>query len=245
MTTRSVILLLSLPVLFCKSNFISNAEPYPEKGKLIYENDFSNKAKLGDWIMEGPGELKFVGGWMELFSPDKKWDHVLWCPKDFPASFIAEWDMQNMDTTNGLAIIFFAASGSKGEDIFDPDMPKRDGTFKYYNRGRINCYHISYYAHNPKNPDRGDSHLRKDPAFDMLQTGREGIPATSTSVHHIKLIKNIGHILMFIDDRKIIDFTDDGKIFGPVYGKGKIGFRQMRWTDFRYRDFRVWEIKNP
>jgi hypothetical protein len=50
---------------------------------------------------------------------------------------------------------------------------------------------------------------------------------------------------MFVDDRKIIDYTDDGKKFGPVYTSGKIGFRQMRWTDFRYRDFKVWEIKNP
>jgi hypothetical protein len=124
-------------------------------------------------------------------------------------------------------------------------MPKRDGTFKYYNKGQINCYHISYYANNPKDPDRGDSHLRKDPSYDVLQTGPEGIPTASTSVHHIRLIKDKDHILMFVDDRKIIDYTDDGKTFGPVYTSGKIGFRQMRWTDFRYRDFKVWEIKNP
>lgn len=216
-----------------------------EKGKLIYQNSFKTKDDVKDWVMEGPGELKFSDGWMEMYSPGKKWDHVFWCPYNFPENFIAEWEMQNRDTTAGLTIIFFAAKGSKGEDIFDPSMSKRDGTFRYYNKGQINCYHISYYANNPKDPERGNSHLRKDPAFDLLQTGAEGIATSSTSVHHIKLVKDKGRVIMYADEKKIIDYTDDGKTFGPIYTDGKIGFRQMRWTDFLYRDFKVWEIKNP
>jgi len=215
------------------------------RGKLIYENSMSHAQMVKDWKMEGPGELKFNNGWMEMYSPDKKWDHVFWCPQDFPESFIAEWQMQNMDTTGGLTIIFFAAKGSKGEDIFDPAMPRRDGTFKYYNKGQINCYHISYYSNNPKNPERDDSHLRKDPMFSLLQTGGEGIPKNSVAVHNIRLVKDKAHIIMYVDNRKITDYTDDGKTFGPVYTSGKIGFRQMRWTDFSYRNFKVWEIKNP
>lgn len=213
------------------------------KGKLLYENSLGNAQLLKDWKMEGPGELKFTDGWMEMYAPNKKWDHVFWCPVDFPESFVAEWQMQNMDTTSGLTIVFFAAKGSKGEDIFDPALPARDGTFKYYNKGQINCYHISYYSNNPKNPERDDSHLRKDPMFALLQNGEEGIPKNSTTVHNIRLIKDMVHIIMYVDERKIIDYTDDGKTFGPVYTSGKIGFRQMRWTDFRYRNFKVWEIK--
>ena len=147
-----------------------------------------------------------------------------------------------MEPDKGLLIIFFAAKGDHGQDIFDPAMPKRDGTFKYYNRGKINCYHISYYANNPKNPDRGDSHLRKDPMFALLQTGVEGIPANSTAIHVMKLIKDKDHIVMYVNDKKIIDYTDDGKSYGPVYDGGKIGFRQMRWAHFRYRNFKAWKI---
>lgn len=44
-------------------------------------------------------------------------------------------------------------------------------------------------------------------------------------------------------DRKIIDWTDDGKEYGPVLGGGKIGLRQMQWTHFRYRNFKVWELE--
>ena len=57
------------------------------------------------------------------------------------------------------------------------------------------------------------------------------------------MIKDGAHILMFVDDRKIIDWKDDGRTYGPVHEDGKMGFRQMQWTHFRYRDFRVWEIK--
>jgi hypothetical protein len=39
----------------------------------------------------------------------------------------------------------------------------------------------------------------------------------------------------FVDDRKIIDYTDQA---APL-GSGKIGFRQMQWSHFRYRNFRV------
>ena len=214
------------------------------KGKLIYSDLLSNGQDVANWKMEGPGEVKFADGWMEMYSPGGKWDHFFWCPKDFPESFIAECQMQNMDTTAGLTIIFFAAKGSKGEDIFDASLPKRDGTFKYYNKGQIDCYHISYYSNNPKNPERHDSHLRKDPMFALLQTGKEGIPGSSDAVHAIRLIKYRANIIMYVNDRKIIDYTDDGKTFGPVYTSGKIGFRQMRWTDFRYRDFKVWEVKD-
>jgi hypothetical protein len=195
--------------------------------------------------MEGPGELSFKDGWMEMHAPGEKWDHVYWCPQDFPASFIAEWEVQNLDTSKGLVIVFFAARGTRGEDIFDPAMPKRDGTFKYYNKGAIGCYHISYYSNNPKNPDRGDSHLRKDPPDLLLTSGREGIATGSSSIHQVRLVKDQGHITMYIDGDIIIDYTDDGKKYGPAYTSGKIGFRQMRWTDFRYRNLNVWELKTP
>jgi hypothetical protein len=193
--------------------------------------------------MEGPGQLRFKDGWMEMFSPDEKWDHVFWCPKEFPESFIAEWEVQNLDTSKGLVIVFFAARGTGGRDIFDASMPKRDGTFKYYNKGEIDCYHVSYYSNNPKLPDRGDSHLRKDPMNALLCQGEAGVATRSTEEHKVRLVKDGAHITMYVDERKIIDYTDDGKQYGPVYGAGRIGLRQMRWTDFRYRNFTVWELK--
>lgn len=212
------------------------------KGGLIYENSLATGQLVRDWVMEGPGVTEFKDGWMELYAPGEEWHHVYWCPRDFPSRFVAEWELQNMHPQAGLVIVFFATKGTSGEDIFDPSLPERDGTFKHYTKDKLNGYHISYYANNPKNPDREFAHLRKNNMFALVQTGAEGIPRHSTSVHHVTLVKDDGHIVFYVDDRKIIDWQDDGKTLGPVYGSGKIGFRQMQWSHFRYRNFKVWSI---
>ena len=136
-----------------------------KKANLLYENSFKDSAAVEDWVMEGPGETLVRRGWMEMFSPDQRWHHVFWCPVDFPSRFMAEWEMQNLNPEAGLAIIFFATRGTRGEDIFDSSLPKRDGTFKYYTKDRLNGYHISYYANNPKNPDRSFSMPMRSPAL--------------------------------------------------------------------------------
>ena len=159
-----------------------------KKANLLYENSFKDSAAVEDWVMEGPGETLVRRGWMEMFSPDQRWHHVFWCPVDFPSRFMAEWEMQNLNPEAGLAIIFFATRGTRGEDIFDSSLPKRDGTFKYYTKDRLNGYHISYYANNPKNPDRELAHLRKNNFFALVHTGTEGIPKNSQAVYKILLL---------------------------------------------------------
>ncbi len=213
------------------------------KGKLIYENKFDSRESVQDWVMEGPGELKFGSGWMDMWSPNEEGHHVFWCPENFPDRFVAEWEARNIKIDAGLCIIFFAAKGENGEDIFDPTLPPRDGTFKQYTQGKIVSYHISYYANAAHRPDRGDSHIRKNNTFSLVQTGEEGIPTKSKEVHKLKLIKGGSHIIMFVDDRKILDWIDNGTDYGSVHTDGKIGFRQMSWTHFRYRNFKVWELK--
>jgi hypothetical protein len=106
---------------------------------------------------------------------------------------------------------------------------------------KFNCYHISYYANGRDNPGREISHLRKNKGFNLVQELEPGIPVKSTDIHKITLVKDGARIVMFVGNRKIIDWTDDGKEYGPVLQDGKIGFRQMQWTHFRYRNFKVWE----
>ena len=48
---------------------------------------------------------------------------------------------------------------------------------------------------------------------------------------------------MFIDDREIINWKDDGLKYGEQHTGGKFAFRQMQWSHFRYRNLRVWNIK--
>ena len=222
-----------------------HADPqFAVKGELLYMNALSRPSLVENWVMEGPGQLEFKDGWMHMFSPDEAYHHVFWCPYNFPDYFIAEWQAQNMEPDAGLCIIFFAAKGLNGEDILTGGLPERDGTFGNYIRGPLNCYHISYYANTPKKPDRGDSHLRKNKGFHLVQPGQEGIPTESTDIHTMQLVKNGAHIVMYVDDRKIIEWVDPENKYGPPLKDGKIGFRQMQWTHFRYRNFKVWSIKD-
>lgn len=214
------------------------------KGPLIYKNSLASADNVKDWLTEGPAQLEFKNNWMHMFSPEEEGHHVLWCPKDFPSSFIAEWELQNQETDAGLCIVFFSAKGNKGESIFDTNFPERDGVFKQYTKSKyFNNYHISYYANGKDFRAKGTAHLRKNSGFHKVQIGELGISEYSDKVHKLRLVKDGGHITCFIDQRKIIDWFDDGQGYGKVLNEGKIGFRQMKWTHFKYRNFKVYSLQ--
>ena len=214
-------------------------------GELLYQTLMDQPESVSDWVMEGPGQVTFEDGWMHMHSPDEEMHHVFWCPQRFPASFVARWQAQNMETDAGLCIVFFAAAGLEGQSIFSDDLPERDGTFRQYTKGSLRCYHTSYYANAAHNPDRRQTNLRKNPGFHLVQKGREGIPTESSRIHTITLAKQEDHIRLWVDDRKVIDWVDTGEAGGGPHGDGFIGLRQMQWTHFRYRNFRVWSVADP
>ena len=234
------------PLVVFMALFLRETSAFPNldslKGDLLYNNALDQVMATKEWVLEGPAKVEFRDDWMEMYSPGKEGHHVYWCPEEFPTSFIAEWEMQNLDTDAGLCIIFFAARGTAGENIFDPGLRTRNGIFSGYTKSDINCYHISYYANTPNAPDRPFSHLRKNTGFHKVHIGKAPLRSKSIAVHKVTLIKDANHIIMYLDDRKIIDWRDDGRTYGPVLGSGKMGFRQMRWTHFRYRNFKVWNL---
>lgn len=234
------IVLIMLMVLGQLTSHTITAQPY-QKGSLLYSNSLASKANVSDWIMEGAGQVEFTNGWMKMFSPKEKGHSVFWCPQDFPENFIAEWEVQNLHTEAGLCIVFFAAKGLKGDDIFAPSLPKRKGVFKQYTNGAIANYHISYYANGKTDEGREIANLRKNNGFRLVQSLEPGIPVQSNAIHKIQLVKQAGKILLYIDARKVIDWQDDGQQYGKILKGGKIGFRQMKWTQFGYRNFNVWE----
>ncbi len=214
------------------------------KGELLYQSSMADSPDIAEWVMEGPGKVSFSEGWMDMQSPEETGHHVFWCPDEFPESFVAQWELQNLETDAGLCIVFFSAKGQNGESIFDPGLSRRDGVFNQYTRGDINCYHISYYANAAHNPDRPHANLRKNSGFHLVQEGAAPIPASSTEVYTMTLIKDGAHIILYANDRKLIDWKDDGITHGPVLGEGRIGLRQMKWTHFKYRNFKVWDLQS-
>ncbi len=213
------------------------------RGGTLFDCAMASEDELRDWRLEGPGEVSFRNGWMELKSrrPDGPEGHVVyWCPQNFPDRFVAEWDFQLL-SENGLCIVFFAANGVGGEDLFDPFLAERDGIFQQYVSGDIASYHLSYYADTPLGPRR-TTNLRKNPGLKLIASGPAGVAPNSSAVHHVVLVKDGPRIQMAVDGKLIVDFTDSDNSFGPALREGKIGLRQMQWTRGRYRNFRVSKI---
>lgn len=214
------------------------------KGELLHEWTLADADQVESWVMEGPGQISFDEGWMRMKSgrPDGPDGHmVFWPEPDLPEDFIAQWEIQMLDPV-GLCIVFFCAKGRNGEDLFDPSLEAREGIFARYHSGDTNSYHISYFANPPHEAGRITSNMRKNHGFFLVANGPPGIGPTSTEPHQVTLMKRGNHIQLAVDDRVIIDFVDDGETYGPVLGGGKLGLRQMQWTDARYRNLRIYEM---
>lgn len=215
--------------------------PDAPRGPLLYETSLATPADAGDWILEGPGVITHRDGWLTMKSqrPDGPQGHlVYWCPKVFPDRFVAEWEFELLEP-KGLCIVFFAARGHDGKDLFDPALPRRSGIFTEYTEGALDAYHISYFANTPAVP-RAVANLRKNAGFFCLSNGPVGVTSGRPgTIHRAVLVKDGAHLRMSVDGRTIIDYTDDGQRAGPVLTDGRIGLRQMQWTHARYRNFRV------
>lgn len=219
-------------------------DPEALKGRLLYHNAFSDPQLTRSWVLEGPGILEEADGWMRMRSarPDGPQGHfVFWCPEDFPDSFVAEWEFM-LDDPVGLCIVFFAATGPEGQSIFAPEMRPREGVFGHYVYSDLHAYHISYYASTPWVP-RSMANLRKNPGLHLLGNGPIEVRALEGKIYRAVLVKQGPRIRMSIDGHTIIDVTDEGQRFGNPLKGGKIGLRQMQWTEARYRNFRVYAMR--
>ncbi|MFM1875728.1 MAG: hypothetical protein RL266_1465 [Bacteroidota bacterium] len=243
--SRSVGFARNLALIFNVSVLVFSlfSDARGQEKELIYSNTLTSADSVADWVMEGPGDMELDSSGLVMCSPGEEGHHVLWCPREFPERFVAEWEVRNLHPEAGLCIVFFAAKGRGDESVLAEELATQTGIFKQYTKGDIDNYHISYYANTPTQQDRPHSHLRKNRGFRKVQEGEIGIAADSEAVHHVRLVKDRGHIRMEVDGRMILDWTDDGERYGKVLGSGWIGFRQMKWTKMMYRNFRVWELK--
>jgi hypothetical protein len=213
------------------------------RGELLYETLMDRPESLEGWVAEGPLNLSHGDGYVMMRSENFEGHTVFWCPEDFPSSFVAEWEFKPL-SLYGLAIIFFAAKGQNGEDIFDPSLPPRDGVFSHYIRGAITSYHVSYFANvRDFQMGRTDTNLRKNNQFYRVGGGPVAIQPGARGWQHLRLVKDGNRIQLSANGRTFLDWTDDNpERYGPPHGDGKIGLRQMDSTIGLYRNFRVWSL---
>lgn len=220
------------------------------KKELIYKNSLSCKEDVKNFVMEGDASIYFENGKMRMknnLSADcgQKSNFVFWCPEDFPSNIEITWNFRPIEEP-GLCILFFAAAGINGEDLFDPLLNRRDGQYDLYHSGDINAYHVSYFRR--KWDEERQFHtcnLRKSKGFHLVAQGADPIPdcMDAKEKYELKLTKNNGLIEFSVDGLTVFSWKDDGKKYGDVLGGGKIGFRQMAPLIGEYSDLKVYKLE--
>ena len=216
-----------------------------EKNALIYDNPLASPADVAGFVMEGNASVTFEDGRMRMRnrldpSLGQKSNFVFWCPEVFPADIRVEWDFRPLREP-GLCILFFAAAGRGGEDLFDPSLAPRAGVYDSYHHGDINAYHLSYFRR--RQPDERAFHtcnLRKSYGFELVSQGADPIPSVedARSPYHLALRKRGGDISFAVNGLTVLAWQDPGRT--PVLGGGRIGFRQMAPLCAEYSGLKVY-----
>lgn len=220
-----------------------------EKSELIYENPLASETDIQDFVLEGSAVASFPQGRLRLenalsAAEGQKANYVLWCPKDFPEDVYIEWDFWPVKEP-GLAILFFAAKGKNGEDLFDPSLAPRTGEYPLYHHGDINAFHVSYFRR--KEADERAFHtcnLRKSYGFHLVAQGGDPIPdvADAKGPYRAAVLKYRNTVRFFVNDLETFCFLDDGQTYGPLLTGGKIGFRQLAPMIGEYANLKVYAL---
>jgi len=213
----------------------------------IYHNPLASPNDIAGFRMEGKGAATFPLGRLRLEStgdPDEgqKSNFVLWCPHDFPADVTIEWDFWPVREP-GLSILFFAAKGRNGEDLFDSRLAPRSGPYEQYHHGDIDALHVSYFRRRwPEERQFHTCNLRKSYGFHLVAQGADPIPGVSDAAgpYRIRVVKLGARVSLSIRGLTVLEWEDDGATCGPLLGGGKIGFRQMAPLIAEYADLTVY-----
>ncbi|MDF2872172.1 MAG: hypothetical protein K0R05_3747, partial [Anaerocolumna sp.] len=154
------------------------------------------------------------------------------------------WEFRPLSEV-GLCILFFAAEGRSGEDLFDSALAGRTGEYSQYHSGDMNAFHISYYRR--KEQEERVFHtcnLRKSHGFHLVAQGADPLPSAGDAVdfYRLSVTKFKNEIQFMMNDLCIFIFKDDGITYGLPLTKGKIGFRQLAPLVAEYRNLKVYEL---
>jgi hypothetical protein len=221
-----------------------------DRGDIIYSNPLSSPSDIVGFRMEGEGKASFPEGRLRLESakgPEEGQaaNIVLWCPEDFPDGISVSWDFYPL-AEPGLCILFFAARGRGGQDLFDPSLSPRNGPYEQYHHGDIDALHVSYFRRRyPEERAFRLCNLRKSYGFRLVAQGSDPIPDAADAAPPYRMeLRKSGPLVTFsigwrAEAIRIFEWSDDGRDGGKALGGGKIGFRQMAPMVAEYANFEV------
>ncbi|WP_342565095.1 DUF1961 family protein [Paenibacillus sp. FSL R7-0345] len=219
----------------------------PEQWREIYRNTLGGPEQVAGFRMEGDGAVTFPVGRLRLestrnASEGQKANVVFWCPEVFPGDLAVSWTFRPLREP-GLAILFFAAAGAGGKDLFDPSLPVRTGEYDQYHHGEMNAFHISYFRRMwAEERSFHTCNLRKSYGFHLVSQGADPLPgiADMTAAYQMLVVKRGPSVTFAINGLPLLQWTDDGSSYGPLLAGGRIGFRQMAPLIAEYSDLTVY-----
>ncbi|SDE16562.1 DUF1961 family protein [Glycomyces harbinensis] len=213
----------------------------------VYRNPLAAPADLDGWTAEGPVAIEHSDGGTVLSSAadeaaliaagrGDRAHFTLWCPEEFGPDIAISWDFRPL-SGDGLAMLFFAATGTAGRDLFDPALAPRTGRYPQYHSGDVSALHVSYLRR--KWPDERRFHtcnLRKSPGFHLVAQGADPLPGPEDADRHyrVSVVKRGREVSFAIDGLRLFTFHDPEPL-----GEGRIGLRQMSPLVALYRNLEV------
>ncbi|MDO5865939.1 MULTISPECIES: DUF1961 family protein [Paenarthrobacter] len=224
----------------------------------VYGNKLRGPDDVADWIAEGPVRLETYddgpgddggagddGGPALLLSgaldPEVRGDHAhwtLWCPRELPDHVRITWEFKPIEEP-GLAMVFFAARGHGGEDLFSSALTPRTGFYPQYHSGDIDALHISYFRHKYASERAFRTcNLRKSAGFELVAQGADPLPPAEDAdgFYRMEVVKDGPEVLFSINGLSLFAWSDPAAV--PL-GGGYFGIRQMAPLRAAYRNLMV------
>jgi hypothetical protein len=232
--------------------------------RVVREEDFVEAGKrtglpdpAAEWIAEGWGGSEVCDGKLHVApvafescgkpaqeGRDNPSHMVVWNKNRFPADMLFEFTVNHHGSDDGLTLVFFAAEGVEGQDLFDLGLPPRNGVYRNYNKGQLKNYTVSYWSRNrkPSLVARGEAftnRIRKNPGANVLATHASQTSECSDCDYHVRILKAGGEIAVEINGVVVNRVKDNDPL-----GGGYIGLRNMQGVKLvSYEDFRVWSAQ--
>lgn len=211
---------------------------------VLYSNPLAGPEDVAGWVAEGPLRMGSHEGTLELSGAldDQEFgDHAhwtFWCPQEFPDGIRISWDFLPL-AEPGLAMLFFAAAGHGGLDLFSPALASRTGYYPQYHSGDIDALHVSYFRHkHPSERAFRTCNLRKSAGFELVAQGADPLPPTEDagSFYRLEVVKDGPRVAFSINGLLLFKWQDGSD---KVLAGGRIGFRQMAPLRAAYRNLVV------
>jgi len=211
---------------------LKNHEPalLPDKGKLIYSNDFENETD--DFNFFGAGDIKFSpehGLYFQGIGTMNMWSK-------FPVngSFMVEFDYCPLESPKGGTMLQICGTHPNPASQYSFMCSASWGSMIYYKFG-MSYYHFSFDV-------RGRAcRLRKGgKGFYVLTHVPDPVPEKNRW-YHLQFVKQGNHLMFFTNGKLVQEYFDEGHQ-GPILDGGHIGLRN--WSTHRsyLKNFRVYRV---